>query len=179
MGHLGSSHQPTTHMNKALILLGIVSLLSGCGESRKPPVVEAPRTPASFSDSMFDSITPMIDGSVYAADFNGRLWHVKDAHAVLVKAPTGELPEFDEIVPCADGSAYAPSWKGLWHLVGATATQVSEPKQASSGIHPSSNNKGFFVLYAHERQRRIAAEDRAAETGRTSKRDQDDSYEEN
>lgn len=165
-------------MHKALILLGIVSLLSGCGESRKPPVVEAPRTPASFSDSMFDSITPMIDGSVYAADYDGRLWHVRDAHAVLVKAPAGELPELDEIVPCADGSAYAPSWKGLWHLVGATATQVSEAKQATSGVHPS-DNKGFFALYAHERQRRIAAEDRAEEAARASEREHDDSYEEN
>lgn len=166
-------------MHKALILLGIVSLLSGCGESRKPPVVEAPRTPPSFSDSMLDTITPMIDGSVYATDLNGRLWHVKDAHAVLVKAPAGELPEFDEIVPCADGSAYAPSWEGgLWHLVGATATKASESKQASSGVPPASDNKGFFVLYAHERQRRIAAEDRASEA-EASEREQDDSYEEN
>lgn len=161
-------------MHKALILLGIVSLLSGCGESRKPPVVEAPRTPASFSDSMFDSITPMIDGSVYAADYDGRLWHVKDAHAVPVKAPAGELPEFDEIVPCADGSAYAPSWEGgLWHLVGATATKASESKQASSGVHPS-DNKGFFALYSHERQRRIAAEDRASEAERPPEREHDE-----
>ncbi len=166
-------------MHKALILLGMVTLLSGCGESRKPPVVEAPREPVSFSNAMFDTITPMIDGSVYAADFNGRLWHVRDAHAVLVKASAGELPEFHEIVPCADGSAYAPTWKGLWHLVGATATKASESKQASSGVHPSSDNKGFFALYAHERQRRIAAEDRASETGRASEQDQDDSYDQN
>jgi hypothetical protein len=162
-------------MHKALILLGIVSLLSGCGEGRKPPVVEPPREPLGFSDSMFDNITPMIDGSVYAADFNGRLWHVKDAHAVPVKATAGELPEFHEIVPCADGSAYAPSWEGgMWHLVGATATKASESKQASSGVHPSSDNKGFFALYAHERQRRIAAEDRAEETEQASKQDRDD-----
>jgi hypothetical protein len=150
-------------MRTAFLFISLI-ILSGCSERKKSAADEAPREPAAFRDSSFASITPMIDGSVYAQDFDGRLWHVRDAVAVQVKSTAGKLPDFSEIIPSADGSAYATSWEaGLWHLVGASASKVAESSQTSGSVRPATAPNALFALYTHERHRRIAAEDRASE----------------
>lgn len=150
-------------MQIKLLFIGVV-LLSGCGERRKTVDREVPREPVPFKDSTFDSITPMIDGAVYAQDFGGRLWYVRGTSATQVKTTGEEFSHFSEIIPAADGSAYATTWEsGLWHLVGSSAAKVTEASGNSSSMRPLPASNAFFALYAHERNRRIAAEDRASE----------------
>ncbi|MDB6004361.1 MAG: hypothetical protein JWR15_1348 [Prosthecobacter sp.] len=163
------------------LLFICVVLLSGCGERRKSVEHEAPREPAPFKDSSFTDITPLIDGSVYAQDFDGRLWYIKGTAAAQVKTTGEALPNFSEIIPGADGSAYATTWKpGLWHLVGTSATKVTESSGTSSSIRQVPTTNAFFALYAHERHRRLAAENRASEAedmaSRASDSDSADDY---
>jgi hypothetical protein len=164
-------------MRTVLVFISLL-LLVECSERRKASTNNLPKEPADFSESFFTNLTPMVDGSLYAKDFDGRLWYVNNAVAVQVKASAGELPDFPEIIPNADGSAYANSYGvGLWQLVGAKAIRVTESSQASGSVRQIPAGKGLYAIYLYERRRRIAAEDKAAEV-ESGTEDRDSGYDE-
>jgi hypothetical protein len=152
-------------MHKFLPAIMLATLLTSCGRQESRPAKEVRHEPATFAESSFFGLTPMMDGSVYAHDVDERLWYVKDGQAVQVTTSAGPVPHFDDITPSADGSAYATSLAGgLWRLVSGSATRVTEGHTASTSPRPSlPYEAGAFALYVSERKRRLAAEDREIE----------------
>lgn len=151
--------------HKILTTVVLASLICGCEEHKKPVATKVRAKPTSFSESDFLSLTPTLDGAIYALDFEGRLWYVKDGNAFQVRAPEGALPDFDDIIPSTDGSAYASSFGGgLWHLSADSAKRVTADRRAASSVPAAiPNGAAAFALYVSERKKRLNAEARAEE----------------
>jgi len=138
----------------------------GCGRPKQNER-RVQKTPASFSETFFTSITPTADGGAYVAGLASGLWYMRGSEAVKVRFPdtstnrTGSL--LLEITPLIDGGAYAHSIldKTLWLLREGTAERVTEVPSLSS--RPHTGSVSAFPLYVTERQKRIEAEEKLEE----------------
>jgi hypothetical protein len=144
----------------AMLLLAV----AGCDRAKTKQAETRPKTPASFRDAMFMSVTPTADGGAYAIGFDSGLWYLRGSQAVKVRFPDLPADSTDtffvtlQITPLLDGGAYAHSIidKSFWHLRADTAERVTEAASWSS--IPSVVPLNAFPLYIAERQKRLEAE---------------------
>ncbi len=153
------------HVLSKISLILVCTTITSCSK-KEPQKADIQKAPASFSDSVFLEITPMLDGSAYATSLDSRLWYLRGNKACLVTVLSGasqKLPDFSEITPVLDGGAYATSWKvdsGLWYLYGEHAEKVKEVSSLSiiSNVSLRISDKAFYALYLSEHKKRKGVE---------------------
>jgi hypothetical protein len=151
---------------KFLITVMAAVILSSCSDNKQTTTTDAPKPLPAFEQANFQDLTPLSDGSAYAASDDSRLWYIRGNKAVLVTVfgdGSKTLPAFSDITPAVDGSAYGVPQlpeTGLWHLRADHAEKVGEVASPADLGKPSEvSAKAFYALYVAERQKRKSLED--------------------